>query len=340
MLTERSGTSAGTPSPRTTADAQTARTGVEALARAAQQHPGLLGKSAIRLVSDVFGPSDWLHGPGDDGAVVPLAGTNVVACGEALWPPFVAADPFGSGVAAVLTNVNDLAAMGATPLGVVDTIVADVALARRVLEGMRYACALYAVPLIGGHLTHHDGAPAVSAFGIGSTAHPLSVANIRAGQRLVVACAVEGDMRDDFPFFRSFDMRGKKVAGDVRVLAEIAETGACVAAKDISMAGLVGSLAMLLEHGRFGVTVDLDHLPRPVDVPLDRWLGCFPSFGFLLCVPPGSEEACVRPFHARGIEAAVVGEIDDSGQVALRRGGERVTAIDVSTAAVTGLSRA
>jgi selenophosphate synthetase-related protein len=130
------------------------------------------------------------------------------------------------------------------------------------------------------------------------------------------------------------------VAGDVRVLAEVADSGACVAAKDISMAGLVGSLAMLLEHGRFGVTVDLDRLPLPADVPLERWLACFPSFGFLLCVPPGREDACTRPFHERGLKAVVVGQIDASGQVALRRGAERVTAVDLSTATVTGLRRA
>jgi selenophosphate synthetase-related protein len=205
---------------------------------------------------------------------------------------------------------------------------------------MRYACGLYAVPLLGGHLTRHDGTPAVSAFGIGSTASPLSVANVRAGQRLVVACALEGAMREDFPFFGSLKVRGESVSGDVRVLAEVAESGACLAAKDISMAGLVGSLAMLLEHGRFGVTVDLDRLPCPAGVPLDRWLGCFPSFGFLLCVPPGREEACIRPFHTRGLEAAVVGDIDATGQVALRRGRYRVTAIDVSTSVVTGLGRA
>jgi selenophosphate synthetase-related protein len=235
--------------------------------------------------------------------------------------------------------VNDLAAMGADPLGIVDTIVADEATARRVLEGIRHACEIYAVPLLGGHLTRHDGAPSVSAFGVGSAAHPLSVANIRPGQRLVIACAVEGDLRTDFPFFRSFEVRADRVAGDTRVLAEVADSGACVAAKDISMAGLIGSLAMLLEHGRFGVSVDLDRLPRPDDVPLERWLSCFPSFGFLLCVPPGREDACIRPFHERGLQAAVVGQIDNSGQVALRRGSERVTAIDLSTTAVTGLRR-
>ena len=52
-------------------------------------------------------------GPGDDGAVVEiLGGRSVVVCGEAIHPPFVAADPHGAGMAAVLANVNDLAAMG------------------------------------------------------------------------------------------------------------------------------------------------------------------------------------------------------------------------------------
>lgn len=320
-------------------DVRADSTDLVALARHLRENPGLLGKSVIGLVSEVFGASSWLSGPGDDGAAVPLAGTNVIACGEALWPPFVAVDPFGAGMAAVLANVNDLAAMGATPLGIVDTIVASEAVARKVLEGMRHACELYATPLIGGHLTRHDGAPSVSAFGVGSADHPLSVTNIRAGQRLVVACAIEGDMRSDFPFFRSFEVRADKVADDLRTLAEVANSGACVAAKDISMAGLVGSVAMLLEHGRFGVTVDLELLPRPADVPLERWLSCFPSFGFLLCVPSGSEQACTEPFHKRGLEAVVVGEIDTSGQVALRRGAERVVAIDLSTDTVTGLRR-
>ena len=124
-----------------------------------------------------------------------------------------------------------------------------------------------------------------------------------------------------------------------RVLAEVADNGACVAAKDISMAGLVGSLAMLLEHGRFGVTVDLDRLPRPAGVPLERWLTCFPSFGFLLCVPPGREDACIRPFQQRGLRGR--GGRRDRHQRPGRAasGADRVTAIDLSTGTVTGLQR-
>src|SRR5262245_3670781 len=122
-----------TASPSTAADV------LERVATAVAQSTSIAAKRTIGLVSEVFGEVGWVDGPGDDGAVVSLGegGTRVIACGEALWPPFVRADPFGAGIAAVLTNVNDVAAMGGLPLAIVDTVVADEATARRALEGMR-----------------------------------------------------------------------------------------------------------------------------------------------------------------------------------------------------------
>lgn len=310
------------------------------IVEAVRSHAGMRDKSAIGIVSEVLGASDWLAGPGDDGAVVDAFGGKVVACGEALWPPFVRADPFGAGFAAVLTNINDLAAMGATPLGIVDTIVASEDTARAALRGMRHAGELYDVPILGGHLTPHDGEPAVSAFGVGSTGHPLSVTRIIAGQSLLMCCALDGQLRPDFPFFPAFEQRGTRCAGDVRLLAQVASSGACVAAKDVSMAGLVGSLAMLLEWGGFGTTVDLDVLPVPAGVGLPRWLTCFPSFAFLLCVPPGREQECAGQFHDRGLHAATIGRIDTSGELRLRLGSASATVLDTSDAPVTGLGRA
>jgi len=263
----------------------------------------------------------------------------VIACGEALLPAFVAADPYGAGIAAVLANVNDLAAMGATPVAIVDTIVGSTELAREVLRGMKDACEWYDVTLVGGHLTVYDGAPALSAFGVGSAAAVLSTTHVAAGQSLLVAACTQGEMRADFPFFRSFDERRTQLADDVRVLASVASSGACVAAKDISMAGLVGSLAMLLEWSRLGVTVDLEQLPHPPAVAMKDWLTCFPAYGFLLCVPQGREADCLAPFHARGLDASPVGIIDNSGLLALRSGDVEVTVLDLTSDKVTGLAR-
>jgi selenophosphate synthetase-related protein len=311
---------------------------VGALIEAVRAHPGVRAKAEIGLVREVFGAGDWLAGPGDDGAIVMSEGSSLVVGGEAILPGFVAADPYGAGVAAVSTNLNDLAAMGAWPLALVDTVTGPRAVVRRVLEGMRWAAALYDVPVVGGHLTATAGPPSLSAFGLGRADRPLSARAAAPGQSLVFAACVDGRMREDFPFFPSFDERGDRLAGDVRLLAEGAAAGWVAAAKDVSMAGLVGSLAMLLECNRLGATLDLDALPVPAGVTLRQWLTCFPCFAFLLCVPAGGEAEALSAFAGRGLAAEVAGSLDATGELRLHHGGQAGIAFDLARETVTGLA--
>jgi hypothetical protein len=311
---------------------------VGALIEAVRAHPGVRAKAEIGLVREVFGEGDWLTGPGDDGAIVMHEGSSLVVGGEAILPGFVAADPYGAGVAAVSTNLNDLAAMGAWPLALVDTVTGPRPVVRRVLEGMRWAAALYDVPVVGGHLTATAGPPSLSAFGLGRADRPLSARAAAPGQSLVFAACIDGRMREDFPFFPSFDERGGRLAGDVRLLAEGAAAGWVVAAKDVSMAGLVGSLAMLLECNRLGATLDLDALPVPAGVTLRQWLTCFPCFAFLLCAPAGAEAEALTAFAGRGLAAAVAGSLDATGELRLRHAGQAGVAFDLARETVTGLA--
>jgi len=104
------------------------------------------------------------------------------------------------------------------------------------------------------------------------------------------------------------------------------------------MAGLVGSLAMLLECNRLGVTLDLDALPVPAGVPLRQWVTCFPCFAFLLCVPQAAVGECLRAFAGRGLAAAVTGTLDATGELRLRWAGQTSVAFDLTKESVTGLA--
>lgn len=312
-------------------------TDLQALAQGLRDLPGVRAKADIGLVAEVFGGGDWYAGPGDDGAVLPAGDGSVVVGGEAILPAFVAADPYGAGVAAVLANVNDLAAMGARPVALLDTIVGAEDVARQALRGMHWAAGLYDIPVVGGHLTRTDGPPSLSAFGVGRADRVLSATHTAAGQVLVLGCCLQGRMRTDFLFFPSFDERGPQLAGDVRLLAELAASGAAVAAKDVSMAGLVGSLAMLLEPNRLGVVVDLDVLPVPPGVPLADWLGCFPCFAFLLTCETDRVQECLSGFRDRGLTAEALGVLDDTGLVRLTQDGRTVPVFDLKLEGVTHL---
>jgi selenophosphate synthetase-related protein len=104
------------------------------------------------------------------------------------------------------------------------------------------------------------------------------------------------------------------------------------------MAGLLGTLAMLLQPTGNGAEVDLDRLPRPSDVPVDIWLDVFPSYAFLLCGPPDRVHDCIAAFAERGLACAQVGTIDDTGVLCARSGGETAVLLDDTSASATGLS--
>jgi selenophosphate synthetase-related protein len=308
------------------------------LVAAIRSAPGWTGKSHIAVVRDVFGPSDWTRGPGDDGAVVAVGDQDVIACGEAILPAFVEHDPYGAGVAAVLTNVNDVAAMGAVPLAIVDTVVGPPETCREVLEGMRFASQLYDVPVVGGHLTNSPDRVALSAFALGRCpARPLSAMRVAPGQRLALVACLEGKMRSDFPFFHSFEERGRQLAGDVRLLADLAAEGILEAAKDVSMAGLFGSLAMLLEPTRCGASITVDDVPVPAGVALEAWALCFPCYAVLVTMRPALEGRCRRAVERRGLTYAPLAILDASGIVCLADGDEAAVVVDLSADTITGL---
>ena len=312
------------------------QTDLDRLVAAVRSHPGLLAKRAIRAVRGAAAMADALSGPGDDGAVVETPhGGSLIVCGEAIHPPFVASDPHGAGMAAVLANVNDLAAMGAVPTAIVNTVVAPAPVAAECLRGIADAAALYEVPVVGGHISEHAGEPALSAFALGSADRVLSVTRARPGQALVFACCLDGRMHRDFPFFTTLGPQGPRLAADVRLLAEAARTGLALAAKDVSMAGVIGSLAMLLEPGRLGADVDLNALPAPAGVDLDRWLVCFPTYAFWLATD--RPEACADLFRSAGLAAAVVGTLTATGVLSLHRGADSRAVIDLNHEPVTGL---
>jgi selenophosphate synthetase-related protein len=306
-----------------------------------QQNPGLRAKAGLELVSVALGPTDWVHGPGDDAAVVLRdADGSILAAGEAILPSFLEADPRSAGVAAVVANVNDIAAMGGRPVALVDTIVGPEAVAREALEGMRWAADRYRVQIVGGHLTLLDGPPSLSAFVVGRATNLLAASNARPGHILLHAACTEGEPNPGFPFFSSLRPREDRLADDIEALAEIADRGLAQAAKDVSLAGLLGSIAMLLEPTRSGVTVDLDHVPRPPEVALPRWTEVFPSYGFLLCADPGDVEACTGVFTRRGLACEAIGVLNDTGALGVRLAGEEAVLVDLRRTSVTGLAGA
>jgi hypothetical protein len=306
---------------------------LDALAAAVRSSPGLLGKRDLALVNRLDPRLD-----GDDAALIPHGDGFVVVCGEAISPPFLRADPFGAGSAAVVTNVSDVRAMGGRPLGLVDMLVSpDSAHAEAVLDGIAWAAERLGVAVVGGHLTlGHE--PALAASCTGFARVPLRATAARPGDTLVAAFATDGRwMSDTAPFWTALhDRDPARLRTDGDALVELAERGLAHAARDVSMPGVAGSLLQMIEGAGCGATLDVTALPRPAGAPLERWLLAFPSFGFLLAT--AQPEAACRVFAERGLAAAACGSFEATMQLRLAAGGESRVVWDLAAEPLTGLA--
>jgi selenophosphate synthetase-related protein len=305
---------------------------LKALVETVRSAPGLLGKRDLQAIHR-------LGVDGDDAALIEHGGEFLVVCGEAISPPFLAADPYGAGTAAVVTNVSDVRAMGGRPVALVDMLVSpDRQHADTVLAGIAWASDLLGVPVVGGHLTIGHP-PALSASCTGIARVPLRGGAAEPGDVLLAAFALDGRyMSDTRPFFTALhDRAPEALRDDGEALAEVAERGLCHAARDVSMPGVAGSLLQMIEGAGCGAVLDLDRLPRPAEADLERWLLTFPSFGLLLAARPEHVEAACERFTRRGLACAPCGAFDDTLVLRLAAGGAEAPAWDLGRTPLTGL---
>lgn len=310
---------------------------LDAIVEKVRAYAGVTGKKAINGASRFVKTDDPIHGPGDDGAVVNVDGRHVIGCGEAILPGFYRQDPYGAGVAAVLANVNDVAAMGGIPKGIVNTVVGPKETTDIAMQGIQDAADMYDVPVIGGHLTQNADSYALSAFALGHAEKVLSMAHVEPGMALLFVGCLNGHMREDFPFFTSLDTQGPTLGRDVRLFAQVAASGAALAAKDVSMAGSLGSLAMLLEYSRCGAQLDMTKHPMPEGVDPEQWLISFPTYAFWLATEHDRIEECIALFEAHDLACAHVGDTTADSQIVLNHSGKSLTLFDLNKESVTGL---
>ncbi len=226
----------------------------------------------------------------------------------------------GVGFDLVAMCVDDLAAVGARPLGLVDYMAVgalDPARDLAIVSSIAAACSEAGCPLLGGETAEHPGVMARDAVDLAGAV----VGVVEAGEELSAALVADGDVVIALrsPNLRSngFSLVRALFASDIEehlevflepsviyapsVLAAIA-SGGVHAAAHITGGGLKGNLARVLPEG-LGVTIDSDSWEPPQvfstiasqGVSRDEMLTTFNmGVGFCLIVDPGSVGAVLE----------------------------------------------
>ena len=279
---------------------------------------------------------------GDDAAAIKTQDGYLLLAAEGVYPPLLRSNPYLAGRTSVLTNVNDIYAMGGRPLAILDVLFApDTEEIREVLRGIRDNASRYKISLVGGHLTQETSCSSLSVFILGRAKTLLTSFDARADDDLVLISSFRGKLYSGFSFWDSSShLSGEEALEQLELLPQIAEDGLADTGKDISMAGLIGTTLMLLEGSGKGAEIYVDKIPTPFEVPLKEWLLTFPSFGFVLSVKPDNTPKVEERFMGSGLVCEKIGKVTLDRQVFfVNDAGQRDIFWDFDKQGLIGLER-
>ena len=293
--------------------------------------------SAFRRKKEIQTPARFFFGHppslldpiGDDAAVIQNGDDYLLMSCDGVIPELVASEPKWAGYCSVLVSVSDIYAMGGRPVAIVNLLSAPTdERAALIAEGMAEGCRKFGVPMVGGHYLPGEAEGAATAI-LGRATHLLRGSQGRPGQLLIAAVDLNGS---PYKHYLQWDCTSNKTAEELHnrleLLPKIAELGLASAARDISNAGVLGTLAMLAENAKCGADIDLGRIPRPPGADFQRWLLMFPGYGFVLSTDPEHADDVRSMFESEGVTAAVVGELTPHAKVMVYQGAESAELMD------------
>ena len=327
-------------------------------------YPGLTRKAPIREVVEALSiaPNAYMGLEiiadfGDDAAAVrlpgPVAGKRMadkdldggivyLLAADGIMQSLIDQDPHWAGYCSVLVNVNDIAAMGGLPIGMVNVISArDKKVLAKMIRGMREGCEKFGVPMLGGH-THPDadhGSIAVSIFGVARKGGVICSHTARPGDAILFVFDLEGKVTPGIPYsWDNTSMRTpREVRSRIKAMNAIGERRLVTSGKDISNPGMLGTLGMLLETSDMGGIVDLGKIPCPPDLEFSHWLTVYHGCGFVLTAPAENVGRIKRLMGSRGLAVAHCGEVTRKRQLVLKHpSGEHGVLFDLSKDVISG----
>ncbi len=275
-------------------------------------------------------------------------------------PSFI--DPFQGAATGVGGIVRDIISMGARPIAVMDQIRAgDVAHpdTARIITGAVAGIGHYAgtlgLPNIGGE-TEFDAAyqanPLVNAMAVGVMRHEdIHLANASgAGNKVVLfGSRTGGDGIGGASILSSATLddaapKPKMQVGDpylekliVECCMEAFEGELVEAIQDLGAAGISCATSELAANGDSGMHVDLEHvLLRDEELNAGEILMSESQERMMAIVRPDKLERFLQVCDKWEVEAAVIGEVNDTGRLTIDHFGERIVDVDPKTVADGG----
>ena len=295
-----------------------------------------------------------VQGPGENAGAVDIGDglAAVFKIESHNHPSFI--EPFQGAATGVGGILRDIFTMGARPIALLDSLrfgELDMPQNRHLLKGVVSGISWYGncigVPTVGGEITFNDiyaKNPLVNVFCLGivqkdrllrglaqGVENPVLYIGAKTGRDGIHGATMASDSFDD----ASDAKRPNVQIGDpflekllLEACLEFLEHDLLVGIQDMGAAGLTSSSCEMAARSGTGIEIDLAHVPRrePHMTPYELMLSESQE-RMLLVAKEGREAEVIAICQKWGIDAAVIGQVTDDGNVRVKEDGTIVAEI-------------
>jgi selenophosphate synthetase-related protein len=268
------------------------------------------------------------HSLGEDSAAIGTESDEyILLTTDAIVEDLCLNSPRAAGFNAVLANMMDIYAAGGTPTSfAVALSYSDPKVGEELLDGLISGSQTFRVPIVRGHTNPQSTSTYVVGSATGTVMKDalLTAGGAESGNLLVLLFDKVGRRGESYTLgWDSVTGRSSdEVVQRLSVMNDLANEQLLTAAKDVSVAGIIGTAGMMLEYSGCGGTLDLDSLDssRPSEISLDDWVRMFISLGFLVATSEDNLSRVEKISKQHGLSFSVVGHTDNSKCVKLKLG--------------------
>jgi len=226
--------------------------------------------------------------------------------------------PLGAGFSSVLVGVDDIYACGGKPLAASIIIsFKDEITGNKMIDGICKGSKLFKVPIVRGH-TNIKEFNELSSTVIGEIKKDeyISATNAQNRDKIILAVDFNGKigraskLHWDTVTYKS----SEEVLNRRKAMNEIAKKKIVNSSKDLSNAGIFGTIMQLVNYSKVGALVNVNKIKIPpalkqAGYTLETFIQMFLTTSYILTAQQEHCEEIIKIFKKRGLEATIIGEI-------------------------------
>lgn len=266
-------------------------------------------KNKLRIHSDL----------GEDSAAIDSNDVYILVTTDRIRTEFVENFPYGAGFSAILVSVDDIYACGGIPIAAsIILSYADFNKGKEILEGLCDASKKFKVPIIRGHTNTLGKKYELSSTMIGEIRKEdyISAKNAQINDDIILAIDFDGKVGKASRYY--FDTTTYKTSEVVlqkrKVMNIIAEKHLANSSKDISNAGIFGTVLQLIKYSGVGANVNINQIQIPptlkkLNYTLEMYVKMYLTTSFILTAPEYNSHKLINILEKYGLNANIIGKI-------------------------------